>query len=149
MDHREASQLQLHCPSAPPEWDSSVVLGVVGGTAEQPHLAHLREPLPVTNELLSLAAPVNPTEVFRFAAPCAGSACSHFDGTRCTLVTKMVDLLPGVGESLPPCFLRPHCRWWRQEGRAACVRCPQIVTEGRGGSRPLQEIADPGRAPDR
>jgi len=51
---------------------NSFVFGVVNGTADEPRLRHLTEPQPVTLELLELAAPVRPTEVFRFAAPCAG-----------------------------------------------------------------------------
>lgn len=147
MDDTADSKTPLHCPSAPPEWEGSVVLGVVCGTAEQPQLSHLSEPLPVTSELLSLSAPVSPTEVFRFAAPCAGEACCHFEGAQCRLVSKVVQLLPEVVTTLPRCFLRPHCRWWQQEGRAACARCPQIVTENHNPGRKMQEASDPGRQP--
>ena len=117
------------CPSAQPEMDGSVAFGVVGGTVEEPRLVHFTEPQPVTPELLALTRPVKPTEVFRFAAPCAGHACQHFDGTDCRLVTRVVQILPAVTSDLPPCVLRPDCRWWQQEGKAACLRCPQIVTE--------------------
>jgi hypothetical protein len=120
---------ELLCPSAQPEMAGSIVFGVVRGTAEKPRLAYLVEPQPVAKELLELAAPVKPTEVFRIAAPCAGFACRHFDGTNCQLARRIVNVLPTVVATLPPCRLRPNCRWWRQEGRAACMRCPQIVTE--------------------
>lgn len=121
----------------------SVVFGVVGGTIEQPRLTHLAEPQPVTDKLLALPGPVTPTEVFRFAAPCASSACQHFDGFNCRLATKIVQLLPEVVEELPPCRLRQNCRWWRQEGKAACVRCPQIASETYYPSQQLQQAADP------
>ncbi|MHB8577420.1 MAG: nitrogen fixation protein [Dehalococcoidia bacterium] len=119
------------CPSAQPQMAGSVVLGIVQGTAREPRLAHLVRPLPVTGEILALSEPVKPTEVFRFAAPCAGSACLHFDvdGASCRLVTRVVELLPAVTDDLPTCRIRPDCRWWQQEGRAACMRCPRIVTE--------------------
>jgi len=131
------------CPSAQPDWADSVVFGIVGGTVEEPRLVHLTEPQPVTDELLSLSHPVNPTEVFRFAAPCAGNGCQHFDGSKCRLATKIVQMLPAVLEELPPCCVRPTCRWWQQEGKAACMRCPEIVTENYYPSERLRQAADP------
>lgn len=136
------------CPSAQPAMADSVVFGVVGGSVEEPHLVHLAEPQPVTNELLSLSDPVNPTEVFRFAAPCASSACQHFDGSNCRLATKIVQMLPEAVEGLPPCRLRSSCRWWQQEGKAACMRCPQIVTDTYLPSEQLRQAADPTIYPD-
>lgn len=131
------------CPSAQPEMAGSVLFGVVGGTAAEPRLAYLSEPQPVTPELLSLAAPVRPTEVFRFAAPCAKHECQHFDGARCRLVTRLVSLVPPVVPGLPPCRLRPACRWWQEEGKAACLRCPLIVTENYRPTEELVMAADP------
>jgi hypothetical protein len=143
MKHNTATNVPPLCPSAQPETEGSVVFGVVGGTVEEPHLAHFVEPQAVNDELLALANPVTPTEVFRFAAPCAGSACQHFDGSNCRLATKIVQLLSKVVEELPPCRLRPNCRWWQQEGKAACMRCPQIVTETYHPSEQLRQAADP------
>ena len=40
---------------------------------------------------------------------------------------------PVVG-ALPRCAIRPTCRWFRQEGREACLRCPQVATELRNPS---------------
>jgi hypothetical protein len=34
-----------------------------------------------------------------------------------------------VVDALPACAIRPACRWWQQEGKAACQRCPQVVTQ--------------------
>ncbi|AUB35003.1 hypothetical protein COO91_00851 [Nostoc flagelliforme CCNUN1] len=90
------------CPSAKPEMEGSVVFGVVGGTVEEPRLHHLIKPQPVTEDLLALSSPVAPTEIFRFAAPCASNACQHFDGSKCRLATKIVHLLPKVVDELPP-----------------------------------------------
>lgn len=131
------------CPSAKPEMEGSVVFGVVGGTVEKPRLAHLVEPQPVSDELLAFSEPVAPTEIFRFAASCGGSACQHFDGSNCQLATKIVQLLPEVVAELPQCRLRPNCRWWQQEGKSACMRCPQIVTETYHPSEQLRQAAEP------
>lgn len=143
MEHAKTTDTSPLCPSAQPEMVDSVVFGVVGGTIDKPCVAYLTEPQPVTDELLALANPVKPTEIFRFAAPCAGHACRHFDGSNCRLATRIVRLLPTVVERLPPCRLRPKCRWWQQEGKAACMRCPQIVTENYRPSKQELQAADP------
>ena len=131
------------CPSAQPDMAGSVVFGVVGGTVEEPRVGYLDQPLPVTPEILALTGPVSPTEVFRIAAPCAGHACQHFDGARCRLATRTVQMLPAVVEKLPPCRIRPRCRWFQQEGKAACLRCPLIVTETHYPSEQLYRAGDP------
>jgi hypothetical protein len=119
------------CPSASPHSQDAQVFGVVGGTADAPEVAYLPAPQPITDELLQLAKPVRPGEVFRVAAPCACRGCGHFapEGSTCRLAETIVQWLPSVVDTLPPCAIRPACRWWQQEGRAACVRCPQVVTE--------------------
>jgi len=129
------------CPSAQPEMAGSFVFGVVVGTVDAPRAVPLAEPQPVTAELLALSAPIKPTEIFRFAAFCAGDACKHFDGARCRLVGRIVNELAPVTASLPFCRLRPHCRWWLQEGKAACMRCPQIVTEQCSPSELMSHVA--------
>lgn len=120
-----------------------MAFGIVGGAVAEPRVGYLAGTLPVTEELLAATAPVKPTEVVRFAAPCAGDACAHFDGTDCRLVGKIVQLLPPVVERLPRCHIRSHCRWWLQEGRAACARCPGVVTESFNASEALRRAADP------
>ena len=133
----------LLCPSAQPDMADSFVFGVISGTVEQPSVKYFTKPQPVTDELLALAEPVKPTEVFRFAASCEAKGCQHFDGNNCRLVTRIVEKLPTVVEALPPCTVRSHCRWWQQEGKAACLRCPQVVTELYQPSESQVEIATP------
>jgi hypothetical protein len=130
------------CPSAQPEMDDAVVLGVVTPGETGPSVAYLRDHQLATPEVLAMAAPVGPTEVFRFAARCEGSACRHFDGANCRLVTRIVALLPEVTEALPPCRIRPECRWYKQEGRAACLRCPQVVTQSFDATPLMQQAAE-------
>ena len=132
------------CPSAPPERAGGVLFGVVGGGATGSDLvAYLKEPQPVTDEVLALAAPLPPAAVLRFAAGCAESACAHYDGHECRLAEKVVVLLPPVVSVLPPCAIRSKCRWWAQEGRAACVRCPAIATRPADAGEALRRAADP------
>ena len=131
----------VDCPSAQPGMADVRILGVAAGSSDQPRLAYLNEVVAATPEILAQAAPLNPSEIFRLAARCEASRCTHFDGERCQLATRVVKLLPQVAEKLPPCTIRPTCRWHQQEGAAACYRCPQVVTANSGASGLLQEVA--------
>jgi hypothetical protein len=129
MNNGKISDSQTYCPSAQPAMSGSKVFGIVSGTPEEPRVGYLNEPQLVTDEILALTEPVNPTEVFRFTAPCAKDLCKHFDGSKCKLVMRVIQSLPEVVDGLPPCKIRRVCLWWHQEGKAACMRCPQVVTE--------------------
>ena len=131
------------CPSAQPDWKGSVAIGVMEGTAEKPRMAHFADALPVSDDLLRLAGPVTPGEVFRFAAPCLQGRCAHFRNSRCNLVTQIVSVLPAVTEALPQCAIRAQCRWWRQEGKQACMRCEQVVTDNYHPSPEMRIAARP------
>jgi hypothetical protein len=131
----------LLCPSAQPEMSDAQILGVVSGAADQALVAYLSEHVAATPELLVQAAPAAPGEVFRLAARCETSRCTHFDGQQCRLATRIVEMLPEVAENLPPCIIRRSCRWYRQEGRAACARCPQVVTRNDDPDERLKVVA--------
>jgi hypothetical protein len=91
-------------------------------------LLYLHPPAPATDAVLAMTAPLKPTEVYRLAATCAEHRCPHFDGADCQLATRIVSRLPPVVDALPPCVIRKDCRWFSQEGGAACLRCPEITT---------------------
>lgn len=130
------------CPSARENQSDSVVFGIVAGTVEEPCVSYLPKIQPVTDELLALAEPVTPTEVFRFAASCVEKGCVHFDGADCRLAQRIVKGLSEVTDTLPSCRIRQSCRWWLQEGKAACLRCPQVVTDNYSPSEIMAEIAE-------
>lgn len=131
------------CPSARPESGESVVFGIISGTVAEPRVAYLKQPQPVTDELIAKASPITPAEIFRTAAPCAAKGCQHFDGQDCRLATRIVEKLPAVAEELPPCSIRRDCRWWQQEGKAACMRCPQVITDNYNASELAVNVATP------
>jgi hypothetical protein len=141
-DHQQQFNTPL-CPSSRPERPNSVVFGVVRGSIEKPRVNYLEKPEPVTEELMALAEPVTPTEVFRTASPCEESGCQHFDGKECGLVKRVVDQLSSVSQKLPACSIRNECRWWQQEGASACFRCPQVVTDSYGASQQWRQVATP------
>ncbi|MEA2562616.1 MAG: hypothetical protein QOH06_4120 [Acidobacteriota bacterium] len=116
------------CPSfAPRAPGRGVVFGIVAGTAERPEVIPLEKPEPVTEEVFKLAAPHHPSEIFRIAAPCVEGGCKNFGNGVCHLA-KAVLRGPETAEDLPYCRIRSECVWWHQEGKAACLRCPQVVT---------------------
>jgi hypothetical protein len=137
----------LQCPSSQPEVAGAVAFGLVDHADGVPLVGFLEKVVPVTPELLELAKPLRPTEVFRFAAPCEGEKCSHWGGTECTLVNRIVQILPVVS-SMPPCRVRSECRWFSQRGRDACARCPQVVTQNEHPSDGMLRAATPPDPPD-
>jgi hypothetical protein len=134
------------CPSAQPGMEKCRILGVVQHEADEQHritprIVYLNELLPATEEVLRLAAPLKPTEIFRLSATCAEHKCPHFDGADCRLATRIVNILPAVVDSLPPCTIRKECRWYSQEGAAACKRCPEITTVNYDLSATTREVS--------
>jgi hypothetical protein len=134
---------RLSCPSARPDQAADTVIGVVGSRDGAARVSMLPRPVPLRSVAHLVPDTVPVAEVLRLAAPCAEQRCSHFDGHRCTLASRIVAGLPAVIDRLSPCALRPSCRWWRQEGPAACRRCPQIVTEPFRTSDLMREVAAP------
>ncbi len=131
------------CPSSRPELENSKVFGIVTGTLEAPRVNYLSQTQPVTDELMALSDSVTPTEVFRTASPCVAKGCRNFDGKNCRLATRIIENLPPVVEKLPSCSIRSECRWWKQEGKAACMRCPQVVTDTYNPSKLISKVATP------
>jgi hypothetical protein len=130
------------CPSSQPGMDRCTVIGVVqqrGGST--PSIVYLNQILPATSEVLAMSAPLRPTEVFRLAATCAEGKCPHFDGNDCRLATRIVKRLPPAVDDLPACMIRKDCRWYSQEGRAACLRCPDVTTVSYDLSDELREVS--------
>ena len=130
----------LLCPSSQPEVEGVRVLGVVHQAPHAPEVTYLDETLLATPEVLALAAPAQPTEIFRLAAACQTNQCPHFDGVNCGLASRIVQILPAVVDRLPECQIRRECRWFHQEGAAACRRCPQISTVNYGASESMQRV---------
>ena len=129
------------CPSAQPGMDRCRVLGLVQLKASGPMLGYLKQPLPATPEVLAPPSPLTPTEVFRLAATCAEHQCPLFAVSDCRLATRVVRILPAVVDALPPCIIRSECRWYSQEGAAACKRCPQVTTVSYDLSPQTREVS--------
>lgn len=140
---RQETGSPLSCPSAQPGQTARAVIGVVGRKGGRPHVSMLPQSISLDSVAHLIPDSIPVTEVLRLGAPCAERHCSHFYNQRCTLASRIVSRLPAVVDRLVPCALRPSCRWWRQEGPAACHRCPQIVTEPLHASEVMRELAIP------
>ncbi|MGL5943280.1 MAG: hypothetical protein ACRC2S_23525 [Waterburya sp.] len=139
---KKATEITL-CPSSQADTDDAVVFGVVEGTIESPRITYLDKFQPFTEEIQDLTTPVKPTEMMRIASSCQEKKCLHFDGSDCRLAQRIVQQLPSVTENLPACQIRSDCRWWQQEGKSACLRCPQVVTKNYYTSPLFERVAEP------
>jgi hypothetical protein len=136
------SRKEIDCPSAPANAESARVFGMVTGKPDAYRIGYLTETLPLSDKLLALAGDAEPTQVFRVAGRCESSACKHFRDNACTLAQRIVDSVPKVVNALPACQIRSTCRWFRQEGKEACLRCPQVVTNISNATDHQKQIAD-------
>jgi hypothetical protein len=138
-----AQPLPVMCPSAQPGMKEPRLIGVAMLDEGTPSVAYLNEPVPLSDEILALAGPAEPSEIFRIAAHCEESRCTHFNGSKCSLATRIVQILPAVVDVLPACLIRASCRWYTQEGKAACFRCPQVITQPLDPSPDYEQAAMP------
>jgi hypothetical protein len=81
---------------------------------------------------------------YRFAGPCVTSKCGFWTGEYCGLGAKLVESYQDTGEpqlELPKCAIRRTCRWFAEQGPAACSPCSYVITEGRCSD--VETNADP------
>ncbi|SDH82901.1 hypothetical protein SAMN05192558_105245 [Actinokineospora alba] len=123
----EASEDKPTCPSSH-AGPGSVLLGVFGPDGRAVFTPHGPKLTPELRDQLA-ASTEGPLESrFRFAAPCAQSACVFWDGS-CRAVDAAHEDYDSVAvETLPECGIRDTCRWWSQEGPRACAVCPLVRT---------------------
>ena len=119
------------------------IFGVLSGSPEVPRVAYLAPGLEIDGDVAQRLGDLAPTQVFRFAAKCEQSRCCHFDGAHCSLAQRIVAQLPVVIDSLPVCQVRAGCRWYAEQGGAACRRCPQVMTMIPKGDDALNRAALP------
>lgn len=120
----------LACPSAPAQ-PGAALLAIVGSDGR---LAHVSPPIPVDEAFVATASRHGAPEArMRFTAPCLEAGCAQWTGSSCGVIEQV--LATGVHEDqptrLPRCDIRSGCRWYRQEGGAACRACPLVLTDGR------------------
>jgi len=132
------------CPSTSAE-NATQVIGVVQrvNDPDSARVAYAGGPVAFTSELRALTEPVDAAEVLRLAGPCAEQRCAHHVNDRCSLGERAVSILPAVVPRAPRCSIRSRCRWYAEQGMAACLRCPGIVTSTRQGDDGMRVAATP------
>ncbi|HEV2643353.1 MAG TPA: hypothetical protein VGT98_11620 [Candidatus Elarobacter sp.] len=133
----------VQCPSADPRLPDAKVLGIVRdaeAAVAVEILPELVDPQPLI-DLIPAELPVR--SILRFAGSCQESRCAHFGAGKCGLATRVVAQMPEVVDRIARCAIRPRCRWWRQEGIAACRRCPQVLTEPLAPTDLMVSVATP------
>lgn len=107
------------CPAAAPEV-GALVFGLIDRSGQ---VSYSRAAIPVTRRLL-LELPITSEQQFRFASPCAQSACRHWaDG--CSLSSTLSEFTAFAQHPEDPgdCAIRPECRWFLQDGARMCSNC--------------------------
>lgn len=119
------------CPSTSVE-NSTVFLGMITPART---VAYVTPEVPVASVRESLDESQGPLERrYRFAGPCVTDSCGFWTGDHCGLGAKLVESYQDTGEpqlDLPKCAIRRTCRWFAEQGPAACSPCSYVVTEGR------------------
>ena len=120
----------LLCPSAPCE-EGARLLGIVQSDGT---VAFTPDEITIDGAFVATARRGRKPEArFRFASPCQRRRCVQWTGERCGVVDAVLRCIAGSGvvvaTSLPPCSIRPRCRWFDQSGSVACNACAFVTTE--------------------
>ena len=116
------------CPSAQPDMADARPIGLLSGTPAEVRIAFFKKEALDAFDWRHHVDEARATQVLRFGATCEEGRCGHFDGQTCQLGKRVRDDLEPVVDRLPPCLLRPSCRWHAERGPAVCLRCPQVAT---------------------
>ena len=114
------------CPSSLGQVGSNL-LGVVNPSGT---IGFFSDPVEVTPEFLEDAGDIDSIERrFRFSNKCVQSGCKQWTGKECGVIKAVLalDSIP-ANNDLPDCSIRKTCRWFSQEGAAACNGCRYVVT---------------------
>jgi hypothetical protein len=131
-----AGRQTIMCPSANCE-DGALLLGRRGANGV---VAFATKPVRLDAEAASgLRAAGDPERAFRFSSPCARSGCAQWGQGRCGVIDVVLAAPRDspVPDVLPPCVIRPDCRWFVQSGAEACAVCLYVVTDNAGAPAPM------------
>jgi hypothetical protein len=127
---RQEAAAPIACPSARAEAGATLI-GVIGTDGR---VAYLKTALQIDQDFIDEASRGGaPEERFRFSGTCVEGRCVQWNGaaSRCGVLDGVRPVLgDGTGAgALQPCVIRGACRWYQQDGAAACRICPMVITE--------------------
>jgi hypothetical protein len=119
------------CPSTS-AGHATVFLGMITPAGR---VAYVTPTVPAGTVLDTLDSTESAESRYRFAGPCVTSSCGFWSGDHCGLGAKLAESYretagPGQNE-LPKCAIRRTCRWFAEQGAAACSPCSYVVTDSR------------------
>lgn len=119
------------CPSARCE-EGAILLGVVGPDGA---VGYVTPELRIDRAFVERAHQGRaPEKRFRFSQPCVEAGCRYWTGSQCAVIQGMRQAAAEADPaeiplaSVPKCSIRPRCRWFAQEGAAACRVCSYVIT---------------------
>ncbi|WP_326560794.1 hypothetical protein [Micromonospora sp. NBC_01796] len=120
------------CPSTP-KANATVFLGMITPAGR---VAYVTPAMPAEVALSGLPDSTGPAESqYRLAGPCVTSSCGFWTGDHCGLGARLVESYRETAvpdeSSLPRCAIRRTCRWYAEQGPAACPACSHVVTDAR------------------
>ncbi|MBM0236503.1 hypothetical protein JNW88_03840 [Micromonospora sp. ATA32] len=118
-------------PSTPAA-NATVFLGMITPAGR---VAYVTPQLPA-EVALAAAGTDRPVESqYRLAGPCVTSSCGFWTGEHCglgeRLATSYQEAVGPAETELPRCAIRRTCRWFAEQGAAACAACSHVVTDSR------------------
>jgi hypothetical protein len=121
------------CPSSTCA-EGALLLGILTSSGR---IAYVQPPTRVDAEFVARAKERgHPERAFRFSSPCVEGRCPQWTGEHCglgELVAKQAhDVQTSEPAGLPACSIRSSCRWYFEQGRAACAVCPTVVADTGG-----------------
>jgi hypothetical protein len=120
------------CPSTPAA-NATVFLGMITPAGR---VAYVTPAVPAEVALATAGDSTAPVESrYRLAGPCVTSSCGFWTGEHCGLGARLAasyaELAAPAGAELPKCAIRRTCRWFAEQGPAACPACSHVVTDAR------------------
>lgn len=116
------------CPSSRAQTGARLL----GIRQEDGRVAILPEPLKIDESFIDISNQLAHAEQqFRFTNKCVESGCKQWTGQRCGVSDNLIQASQflKLDNSLPECGIRAQCRWYNQNGAAACNICPLVITE--------------------
>ena len=127
------------CPSSRAQTGARLL----GIRQEDGRVAILPEPLKIDESFIDISNQLATAEQqFRFTNKFVESGCKQWTGQRCGVADNLIQASQSLKleTTLPKCGIRGQCRWYHQNGAAACKICPLVITEVSEEEWELQQI---------
>jgi hypothetical protein len=114
---------QLDCPSMLPGLARGVIAKVV---RNDERLRFLAEEIPVPAALPLAVDSETVLKRARFVGACRTDECGHWTGVTCRLGHAIASVEIQSSSKVAPCAIRSSCRWFKENGSAACAPCQHV-----------------------